>query len=189
MTAFSSSPLLLAAQSQLVVIDIQARLAAAMGERDRDRVIRNASVLARAAGLLSVPVIATEQYPKGLGPTDPVITAALPEGSAVLDKTCFACDGVEAFRSALVAGRRPQVVLAGMEAHVCVLQTALQLHGAYQVFVAEDAVSSRNPDHHRNAMARLAHAGVIVTNTESVLFEWLRDASHPQFKAVSALIK
>jgi nicotinamidase-related amidase len=138
---------------------------------------------------VGVPAIATEQYPRGLGPTDPAVAAALPEGTPLLDKTCFACGGDEAFRLALAAAERRQVVLAGMEAHVCVLQTALLLHGDYQVFVVEDAVCSRNPDHHRNAMERLRQAGVTVTNTESVLFEWLRDAAHAQFKAVSALVK
>jgi nicotinamidase-related amidase len=181
--------LAVAEHSQLVIIDIQARLAAAMAEPERARVIRNTSLLARAAGLLSVPVIATEQYPRGLGPTDPVVAAALPERTPLLDKTCFACSGEETFRLALLAAERPQAVLAGMEAHVCVLQTALQLQEEYQVFVVEDAVCSRDPAHHRNAMERLRFAGVTVTNTESVLFEWLRDAAHAQFKAVSALIK
>jgi nicotinamidase-related amidase len=189
MSTSRHSFLAIAEHSQLVVIDIQTRLVAAMPEADRARTLRNASILARAAGLLAVPVVATEQYPRGLGPTDAAVAAALPEGTALLDKTCFACSGEETFRLALSAADRPQVVLAGMEAHVCVLQTALHLLDEYQVFVAEDAVCSRDAAHHRNAMERLRFAGVTVTNTESVLFEWLRDAAHDQFKAVSALVK
>ena len=86
--------------------------------------------------------------------------------------------------------RRKQIILAGMEAHVCVLQTALELHATgLQIFVVEDAVCSRRMKNKINALARLRQAGVIVTNTESVLFEWLRDAGHEHFKTISALIR
>ncbi len=186
-----SNPLLLsAADSQLLLIDVQLRLAAAMPDADRARVLRYGAALSQAAGLLGVPVIATEQYPKGLGGTEPALREAMPAQTSMVEKMCFACTGEAGFRQVLAAQPRRQLVLAGMEAHVCVLQTAMELHAeGYQVFVAEDAVSSRNPSHQQNAMERLRQAGVVVTNTESVLFEWLRDASHPQFKAVSALIK
>jgi nicotinamidase-related amidase len=177
-------------QSQLIIVDIQTRLVAAMDPAERTRVIRNAGILATAAGLLTVPVIVTQQYPKGLGPTEPAVLDALPPDTPLLDKTCFACGSDEAIHLAIAAAGRPQIILTGMETHVCVLQTALLLHAeGHQVMVVEDAVCSRSPEHRRNALDRLRHLGVTVTNTESVLFEWLRDATHPQFKAVSALIK
>jgi nicotinamidase-related amidase len=179
-----------AEESQLVAIDIQGRLAGAMSEPERERVLRHAGILAEAAGKLKIPVLATEQYPKGLGPTAPAVAEALPPATPMFEKTCFSCGGAEGFLNTLGAGDRRQVVLAGMETHVCVLQTALELHGhGFQVFVVEDAVCSRHPDNHHNAVERLRQAGVIVTNTESVLFEWLRDAGHDQFKAISGLIK
>lgn len=184
-----------AAQGRLVVVDIQERLAGVMAAADRERVIERTGILLQAAARLGVPVVATEQYPKGLGPTEPAVAGHLPAAAAVVDKTCFACGGADGFRQALAvdepgAPHRPQLVLTGMEAHVCVLQTALEMHAeGYQVFVVADAVCSRRAEHYDNALARLRQAGVIVTNTESVAFEWLRDAKHPDFKAVSALVK
>ncbi len=176
--------------SQLVVVDIQTQLAGAMQADDRIRVIRNAGILVQAAGLLSVPLIASEQYPKGLGPTEEEVAWHFPETLEAVEKSCFACTGEPAFREALTRHGRPQVVLAGMETHVCVLQTAMELQAdGYAVFVAEDAVCSRKESHHRNALERLRAAGVVVSNIESVLFEWVRDARHEQFKAISALIK
>jgi len=188
----TATALLCAAESsQLVVIDVQARLAAAMPAEARERVVKNTGILLQAARLLALPVIATEQYPKGLGNTEGAVAQHFPEQLSVVCKTCFASSGAAGFDATLDAHPgRHQVILAGMEAHVCVLQSAMELLGrGYQVFVVEDAVSSRNDAHRQNAMARLRQAGAIVTNTESVLFEWLRDAGHPQFKAVSALIK
>lgn len=172
------------ADSVLVVIDIQERLAGAMPEAAREAVIRNTRLLLEAAGRLGVPTMLTEQYPKGLGPTACELLAALPEGAQKIEKTCFSCAG------SVDPGARPQVILAGMEAHVCVLQSALELRAAgREVFVVEDACCSRNPANHANAMRRMRAAGVVIANTESVLFEWLRDARHAQFKAISALLR
>jgi hypothetical protein len=179
-----------AATGQLVIVDIQTRLAAAMAQEARSRVLRNAAILARAAGLLQLPLLVSEQYPKGLGPTEEAVARHFPENRTVIEKSCFACTDNQRFRDALQANDRPQVVLAGMEAHVCVLQSALGLRDrGYAVFVVEDAVCSRNEINQRNAMARLRAAGVVITNTESVLFEWLRDASHEHFRQISSLIK
>lgn len=176
--------------SQLVVIDVQARLAAAMAPDDRARVLRNAGLLLRAAGLLAVPVTYTEQYPKGLGPMEPDLAALLPDDAVRAEKTTFSCCGEESFRRRVFPLHRRQVVVAGMEAHVCVLQTVLELidHG-HEVFVAEDAVSSRDAGHRRNALERMRDAGAIITNAESVAFEWLRDARHEHFKTVSAWLR
>lgn len=177
--------------SQLVVIDIQVRLAAAMPPEARERVLKNSGILLQAARLLQVPTVVTEQYPKGLGHTEPALAQHFPENPGVVCKTCFASSGAAEFNAVLDAQHgRHQVILVGMEAHVCVLQSAMELLGrGYQVFVVEDAVSSRDDANRHNAMARLRQAGAVVTNTESVLFEWLRDAAHPQFKAITALIK
>lgn len=179
-----------AAQSQLVVIDIQGRLAAAMAEDTRADVFRNTGILLQAAERLGIPQIATEQYPKGLGHTDPAVAEHFGESLKRVEKTCFACSGEAGFRELLQANQRRQVVLCGMEAHICVLQSAMALRATgYNVFVVEDAVCSRSHDNRRNALERMRAAGVKVTNTESVLFEWLRDAGHEHFRALSALIK
>jgi nicotinamidase-related amidase len=173
--------LLRAADSALAVIDIQERLAAAMPEREA--VVRATGILVEAAARLGIPVLATEQYPKGLGRTVSEVAGKLPAGCAPIEKTCFsAC--------AALPLSRPQVVLAGMEAHVCVLQTALELVAAGRtVFVVEDAVCSRSEANRRNALARMHSAGVVVVNSESVIFEWLRDAGHEHFRALSKMIR
>jgi hypothetical protein len=144
-------------------------------------VLRNARILIDSAALLSVPVVVTEQYTKGLGPT---VAALAAPGSVRFEKTCFSS------AAAPLHPERPQVALAGMEAHVCVLQSALELRAAGRdVFVVEDACCSRAAANHANAMRRLAAAGVIVANTESLLFEWMRDARHEHFKAISAMLR
>jgi nicotinamidase-related amidase len=177
-----------ASDSVLVLVDLQERLAGAMEPAVFQAVSKNAAALLEAARALQIPVLATEQYPKGLGRTVAALSGLL--ASAPLEKTCFSCAGDQAFLSALDGSGRGHVVIAGMEAHVCVLQSALQLRAAGRaVFVVEDACCSRRAANHANAMNRLRAAGVVVTNTESVLFEWLRDARHAQFKAISALIR
>ena len=174
--------------SQLLLIDIQTRLAGAMGDAARERVVDNAAILAKAAALLEVPQLVTEQYPRGLGPTEPELDGTL-AGAIRFEKTCFACTGAEGFSRRLADHHRPQVVVAGMESHVCVLQTMLELEAAgYQVFVVEDAICSRREQNHRNAVERM-RASAVITNTESVLFEWLRNARHDHFKSISAMIK
>ncbi|MFA5626378.1 MAG: isochorismatase family protein [Thiohalomonadaceae bacterium] len=180
-----------AASSQLVIIDIQTRLAAVMPPEARERVLKNTTILLQAANSLEIPLTLTEQYPQGLGSTENVLLQHLTGDSQTICKTCFAASGANEFNQTLDSHTgRHQVILVGMEAHICVLQTAMGLlrHG-YQIFIAEDAVSSRKDRHRENALARLRQGGAIISNTESILFEWLRDASNPQFKALSALIK
>ncbi len=176
--------------SVLVLVDVQTRLAAAMPDSTRTRVLHNSGVLLQAAALLDIPVLYTEQYPKGLGGTDPAVTGHLPAQAQHFEKTCFSCCDAPGFMDSLRGLARKHIVLAGMETHVCVLQTALEMKGAgNQVFVVEDAVCSRAEANHHNALARLCYAGVSVSNTESVLFEWLRDASHAHFKQISAWLR
>lgn len=179
-----------AADSLLLVVDIQERLAAAMPPAELARSLKAGAVLLQAAGALAVPVLATRQYPQGLGPLHDGIRAHLPSEAPVFDKTCFSCCGATGFLEAVQASGRQQVVLIGMEAHVCVLQTAAELHDQrLEVHVVEDAVCSRDPSHAANALVRLRQQGIQVSNSESVLFEWLRDAGHAQFKSLSRLIR
>ena len=186
----SGLALLRAEDSVLLIVDMQSRLAASMPTETYARARDAAITLARAAGELELPVLVTRQYPKGLGPTDGDLEAALPDSAAVVDKTCFSAPDSEALAEALRATGRSQVVICGMEAHVCVLQTAAGLlDGDHTPFVVADAICSRSVGHRDNALARMAAAGVAVTNHESALFEWLRDARHERFKAVSALLK
>ena len=178
-----------AKHSQLVVIDVQERLVAAMAEKPRQQTLHNISLLSQIANTLKIPITHTEQYPKGLGPTEEMVRAHLAETEAI-EKTCFSCFGAEGFITAVSLAQRQQIILCGMESHVCVLQTAIELQQAgYQVFVVEDGICARHKRHHKNALGRLRQAGIIVTNAESVVFEWLRDATHPDFKSVSRLLR
>lgn len=175
---------------QLVIIDIQTRLAAAMAEAERAQVLKQASLLSQTAQLLEIPIAISEQYPRGLGHTEEQLAQHFPETRATVEKTCFSCAASDDFSAVVEKQHRSQLIIAGMETHVCVLQSALEFQArGQQVFVVEDAVCSRNRAHHDNAIARMREAGIIITNTESVLFEWLRDAKHEHFKTVSALIK
>ncbi|MES2012342.1 MAG: hydrolase [Pseudomonadota bacterium] len=174
--------------SQLVIIDMQTRLTAAMPLEAMQAAIKNSEILVTAAAMLEVPILFTEQYPKGLGHTVPELLALLPNAHAV-EKTVFSCVAAPTF-SRQLSGDRSQLILAGIEAHVCVLQTALDLISAgKQVYVAEDAVVSRNPANKANALARMRDAGCIITNTESIVFEWLGKAEGDAFKAISKLIR
>lgn len=174
--------------SQLIVVDMQTRLRTVMPQDAMQATIKNCELLATAAKMLEVPVVVSEQYPKGLGNTVPELLALLPDIKPV-EKTTFSCSAEPKFSRQLTVDR-PQIILAGMEAHICVLQTALDLQAnAKQVFVAEDAIISRNPANKANALARMRDAGCIITNAESIVFEWLGKAEGDVFKAISKLIK
>ncbi|MFP4063351.1 MAG: isochorismatase family protein [Halochromatium sp.] len=184
-------PLCQAAFAQLLIIDAQERLAAAMPEDVRERTVGNINRLINSAKILEIPIISTEQYPQGLGHTIEAIREQLPESAAPTQKTCFSCCTAAGFERALTEQpERKQVVLVGMEAHICIIQTAsgLQRWG-YQVFVAADAICSRHPEKAANALERMRHSGIQVSNTESVAFEWLSDSQHAQFREVSRLFK
>ena len=175
--------------SQVVFIDIQGRLSGAMAPDQRQRVLHNAGLLARAASELDIPRCVTRQYPDGLGDTDADLLPHL-DGATVVDKTRFSCCGEDAFNETVATHGRPQVILAGMEAHVCVTQTALELLAAgYSVFVAADATCSRTIENRDRGLERLARAGVQIVVTESVLFEWLRDSRHEQFRTISRWLR
>jgi nicotinamidase-related amidase len=176
--------------SCLLVIDIQTRLTAAMPGKVLDRLKRNTILLINTAKILSVPVLATQQYPQGLGPIEPEISEALPPDCRHFEKTSFSCAAAGNFMQELKKLGKKQIILTGIEAHVCVLQTAMDLLNAkYDVFVVNDTVSSRHRENYENSLQRLQQAGVSICNAESVIFEWLRDSRHEHFKAISALIK
>jgi len=171
----------------LLVIDVQERLAAAMAERER--VIANSGHLIAAAKLLGVPTLLTEQYPKGLGPTAPELRSALEPAPAIVKMT-FDCCGEPSFAPALEQTGRSTVIVCGMEAHICVLQTVLGLLATgLTVHVAADAVCSRAPENARIALELLRDAGAVVTCTETVLFQLLGRAGTAEFKAIQARIR
>ena len=174
--------------SQLVLVDIQTKLFGVMPPIELESTLKNGGILAQAATLLEVPTVLTEQYPKGLGHTAPALLAFLPTIRPI-EKIHFSCAGEAHFNSKLTK-ERSQIILAGMETHICILQTAMDLMANNkQVFVVEDAVISRNSANKANAIARMRDAGCIITNTESVVFEWLGRAEGDAFKTISRLIR
>lgn len=179
--------LIRASDSILVVIDMQEKLVPAM--QAPARTIRNTRTLLRAAEEVSVPILMTEQYPKGLGRTVPEIASAA-TNAQVIPKMHFSCMEEPAFAEALKKLDRHQAVLAGMEAHICVVQTAASLlEQGYEVFVVSDATASRTLESEQACLARLSagHAGIVTT--EMVVFEWLGAAGTPAFKAMLPFIK
>ena len=177
-----------AEKSQLVIIDMQEKLSAAMHQEVLNKVVKRVELLVTASHGLDIPYICTEQYPKGLGKTLPQMQSFLTQAKYV-EKTAFDCTADPIFSRYLVR-TRPQIFLMGMETHICVLQTALYLIGkGKEVFVIEDAIISRNILNKQNALGRLRQAGCIVTNTESVIFEWIKSADHDLFKTLAPLIK
>ena len=179
-----------ASSSLMLIVDIQQQLGQAMPGKVLNRVVSNSVLLARCAGLLDLPVLLTEQYPKGLGPTVPDIIEALPEPSQSFEKTSFSSLGANGFPEALERSGRRQVIIVGMEAHVCVLQSALDLlANGVEVYVVEDAICSRRLENYQNALERLRQSNVQVVSAESVIFEWLVDSRHEQFKAIQAMLR
>ena len=179
-----------AQHSQLLIIDIQDRLASAMPKDVLDKVIKNNTILLSAAKELDIPVIYSEQYPKGLGNTVNEISQHLSDATLSVTKTSFACSDSEGFNELVAKQNRKQIIITGIESHICVLQSALNLQRlGYAVYVVEDATCSRKKLHYKNAIKRLRQSGVIISNVESVLFEWLKDATHPKFKTLSNLIR
>ncbi len=180
-----SLPRLATANSVLVVVDVQDKLLAKIPAAAE--LVRNVGFLLDVANLLGVPAIATEQYPKGLGPTTPDLARRLPPDLPA--KTAFSCCGAAGFLGNLRRLARPNIVLAGMETHVCVAQTALDLlEAGLTVFLPVDALAARGSVDHDAALRRLERAGAVPTSAEAVAFEWVADAAHPQFKAVSKLV-
>ena len=173
----------------LIVVDIQEKLLPPIFEKER--LVRNSQLLLRLARILEIPVLATTQYVKGLGPTVPEIASLLPAGE-VLDKTAFSCFGSERFCSSVRAlpGNRNTLIVCGMEAHICVLQTVLgALNQGYLVHVASDAVSSRAEWNWQIGLRRMEAAGALITSTETAIYELLRGSASAAFKEMLQYLK
>jgi nicotinamidase-related amidase len=169
----------------LLVIDVQEKLMAIIPSAPA--VIRNIAFLVDLARLVGMPVQATEQYPKGLGKTVPALAQRLPGRP---DKVVFSCCAVPGVEKAFRKAARPNVVLTGIETHVCVLQTGLDLLARdFRVYIPVDAVASRSPLDHEYALRRLERAGAILTTSETCAFEWVGTAGHPAFKQISRLVQ
>ena len=176
-------------QCALIVVDIQEKLLPPIWEKDR--LVRNAQLLIRLAGILKIPALVTTQYNKGLGNTVPEVAALLPDTPTV-DKLMFSCFGSEVFCSFLkrLPGQRTTVLLCGMETHICVMQTALgALREGYLVHVASDAVSSRTELNWRIGLERMRAAGAILSSTEMMIYELLRSSGAPAFKELLPYLK
>ena len=180
-TLMSSRP------AALVLVDYQQRLMPAIARYEQ--VLANAQILADAAHLLGLNIIGTEQNPRGLGPNVPALRQRCQQ---TLAKMHFdGCeDGLRACLEPCAANRDRELVVAGCEAHVCLMQTTLGLlRAGWRVAVVADACGSRSPADHALAMARLSAAGALIVSTEMVVFEWLKTCEHPRFKDMLALLK
>jgi nicotinamidase-related amidase len=177
-----------AADSALLVIDVQERFAAAIPSIAADAPVgRACRILAESAAILAVRSVCTEQYPKGLGSTLPHLAAHLPPA---LPKTHFSCCGDPAALAAIDAAKARTWVLCGIEAHVCVLATAADLLArGHRVILAGDAVDSRSAGNRAMALEAARDLGALVVPVESIVFRWLREARGDAFKRVSALVR
>ena len=175
------------ADSLLLVVDIQQKLAPAI--HDSERVVANSVRLLEGARQLGVPAFVSEQYIKGLGPSlEAIRTAAV--DARFFEKTHFSCAAEPGVIDLLRAAKRPQIILTGTEAHVCVLQTAFGLLAAgFEVYLVADAASSRTPENRSAAVERMRAAGIGIVTTEMVLFEWLHQAGTDDFRQLLPLIK
>lgn len=174
--------------SCLIVVDIQERLAPAMHDGGAEA-IRNTGILMQAAKRLGVPTLVSEQYPHGLGSTVAALAELMPADGAC-EKLEFACPNNDGFAARLKSLNKKQAVITGMEAHICVLQTAVKLaEQGIQVFVAADAVASRKKSSMDHALTRISEAGGSIITTEMAVFEWLEKAGSDDFKVLSKLIQ
>jgi nicotinamidase-related amidase len=170
-------------RATLIVVDLQEGFRKAVP--DFDRVAKATVTLIEGAEAIGIPVVVTEQYPKGLGRTAPEIAEHLPEGTEPLEKVCFSAADAEGFD----LGGRDQALVCGIETHVCVNQTTLDLLGSgVEVHVAEDAVGSRFEENKRVGLHKMERAGAVLTSVETALFELLGQAGTDEFKRVQKLV-
>ena len=173
----------------LLMVDVQERLFNAMDAERRDDMIRNIKILATTGRRLGLPLLLTEQYPKGLGPTLAELRALL-EGVAPFEKTVFSCCGADGFLDRLRSTGADHVIVAGIEAHVCVLLTALDLLGrGFRVSIVADAVCSRTRANHELGLEQARQAGAVVTATETIVFQLLGRADTEVFREISKLLR
>jgi nicotinamidase-related amidase len=177
-----------AAQTTLVIIDMQESFRSHISDFAETAV--RIALVAHAAQLLKVPLIVTEQYPRGLGHTANEIRAVLPVDFNVIEKTTFSSCGAQAFEAELERNQTLHVIICGIEAHICVNQTT---HGllerGYRVHLLTDCITARSAHNKQTALAKMQQSGALPSSTEMALFELLRDSKHEQFKAIQNLIK
>lgn len=172
----------------LILIDMQEKLQKAMS--NVSKCIENQELLLKTAAILKIDSIVTEQYPAGLGHTIDKLKSLLAENTAIIEKTTFSCSGESSFRTALKAKSQKTLIVCGIEAHVCVQQTVLDLLSeGYEVVIPADALTSRSEDNYRLALETMRYAGAFVTSSEAIIFMLLGDAKHPDFRTISKLIK
>lgn len=176
------------AQSALVIIDMQEAFRTKIP--NFVEIAARIAVIVEGAKLLQLPIMVTEQYPKGLGHTAAEIKAVLPTGLEIIEKTTFSSCGAPEFQSQLESAGAKQVLVCGIEAHICVNQTVHDLleHG-YQVHLLADCIGARNPGNRKIALRKMQTSGARLSSIEMALFELMRDAKHEQFKAIQKLIK
>jgi nicotinamidase-related amidase len=174
----------------LLVIDVQEKMLAAVTTSPVQAILDKIRRLIGTARVLDLPIIYTEQYPQGLGPTSSRLKEWLPPGLEPIVKTTCSCWREQRFREALQASGREHIILAGLETHVCVQQTALDLLRVdYVPFLAVDAVGSRFPIDTNTSLDRMRHAGVEISTTEALIFDLIERCDHPKFKDILQLVK
>ena len=175
-------------QTVLVVVDLQEAFRSPIP--DFAEIVDKTTIAVRGFSILNIPIIVTEQYPKGLGNTAEEIQMSLPEDAEIIEKTTFSSCGTISFSEKLKSLNAKQIVLAGIEAHICVNQTAHDLlNEDYQVHLLQDCVSSRTTHDKHTGIEKMRMSGVIPSNVEMALFELMRDAKHEKFKEIQRLIK
>lgn len=174
-------------ESLLLIIDVQERLVNAL---DKDVVVSRTAILAKAAKILEIPTINTQQYSKGLGQTVEAVKQSLAPDAVIFEKSAFSAVKEKGFMEIVKSFNKKQIVLCGIETHVCVHQTAADLiDEGYEVFVVKDACASRGKYEFKQGTERMQENGAKISCLEIVLFEWLRSAKNPYFKEIQALIK
>ncbi len=172
----------------LMIIDIQEKFRPILF--NAEQVVEKTRQLINACNLLGVPVLVSEHYPKGLGATVPELTGLLGPEALVLEKISFGCMDDAGIDTDMASLKRKQVMVCGLEAHVCVNQTVVRLlEKGYEVHLIEDAIGARSETNYQIALRKLAQFGAVPSCVEMALFELMRTAKHPQFKAVQQLIK
>ncbi len=177
--------------STLLIIDIQDKLvlASKYGHEAAENMVK----LAKAADILGIPTIVTEQYPKGLGSTVPPLSQSLAADAFITEKSSFSALLEPSFKEKiqeLKNNGKNQIIVGGIETHICVLQTALDLiKEGFEVYIAKDACASRNKDEYKTGLELLKQSNAKISCVEIVLFEWLKTSKHPKFKEIQTLIK
>ncbi|MBX7147042.1 MAG: hydrolase [Alphaproteobacteria bacterium] len=181
------SYLISADHSLVMFVDIQEKLIPVI--HNHEQVITKSHILLKAAASLNIPMLVSEQYTKGLGLTVPMLRSEISKDK-IMEKTSFSCYADQAMKERIHQINRKQVIICGIETHICVLQTALHLKEAgFVPFIVSNAVSSRYPHDYKMGLKRMQKAGCMLATLEMVLFEWLKDSSHPDFKNITKLIK